>query len=333
MKKVAVVGMGIFGTALALTAVRAGNKVLGWARQQEVIDDINQKHISPKYLPNIPLPEEIKATTDVAEVLDFAEVVLLAVSAQATRAVMRLIKPYLKPKTVLVLCAKGIEAETGKMLSEVAQEEIPDTTIAVLSGPGFAVDIAQRKFASVTIACEQKQVAERLVESLATPYFRSYTTKDIIAPQIGGSVKNVIAIASGMIEGAGLGDGARAALIARGLAEMGRLAEALGGKTETMMGMCGLGDLVLTASCSQSRNFSFGYEVGVCGRARKVMEANTRTVEGIATAKAVVKRAQAAKVEMPICEVVNKMLFEDMGLAAAVEELLRRPYKTEGFMR
>ena len=172
-----------------------------------------------------------------------------------------------------------------------------------------------------------------MVESLATPYFRPYTTKDIIAPQIGGSVKNVIAIASGMIEGAGLGDGARAALIARGLAEMGRLAEALGGKPETMMGMCGLGDLVLTASCSQSRNFSFGYEVGVCGRARKVMEANTRTVEGIATAKAVVKRAQAAKVEMPICEVVNKMLFEDMGLAAAVEELLRRPYKKEGFMR
>lgn len=332
MKKVAVVGMGIFGTALALTAVRAGNKVLGWARQQEVVDDINQKHISPKYLPNIPLPEEIKATTDVAEVLDFAEVVLLAVSAQATRAVMRLIKPYLKPNTIIVLCAKGIEAETGKMLSEVAQEEIPDTIIAVLSGPGFAVDIAQRKFASVTIACEREQVAERLVESLATPYFRPYTTKDIIAPQIGGSVKNVIAIASGMIEGAGLGDGARAALIARGLAEMGRLAEALGGKTETMMGMCGLGDLVLTASCSQSRNFSFGYEVGVCGRARQVMEANTRTVEGIATAKAVVKRAQAAKVEMPICEIVNKMLFEDMGLAAAMEELLRRPYKKEGFI-
>lgn len=332
MKKVAVVGMGIFGTALALTAVRAGNKVLGWARQQDVVDDINQKHISPKYLPNIPLPEEIKATTDVAEVLDFAEVVLLAVSAQATRAVMRLIKPYLKPNTIIVLCAKGIEAETGKMLSEVAREEIPDTTIAVLSGSGFAVDIAQRKFASVTIACEREQVAERLVESLATPYFRPYTTKDIIAPQIGGSVKNVIAIASGMIEGAGLGDGARAALIARGLAEMGRLAEALGGKTETMMGMCGLGDLVLTASCSQSRNFSFGYEVGVCGRARQVMEANTRTVEGIATAKAVVKRAQAAKVEMPICEIVNKMLFEDMGLAAAMEELLRRPYKKEGFI-
>ena len=305
---------------------------MGWARQQDVVDDINQKHISPKYLPNIPLPEEIKATTDVAEVLDFAEVVLLAVSAQATRAVMRLIKPYLKPNTIIVLCAKGIEAETGKMLSEVAREEIPDTIIAVLSGPGFAVDIAQRKFASVTIACEREQVAERLVESLATPYFRPYTTKDIIAPQIGGSVKNVIAIASGMIEGAGLGDGARAALIARGLAEMGRLAEALGGKTETMMGMCGLGDLVLTASCSQSRNFSFGYEVGVCGRARQVMEANTRTVEGIATAKAVVKRAQAAKVEMPICEIVNKMLFEDMGLAAAMEELLRRPYKKEGFI-
>ena len=332
MNKIAVVGTGIWGTALALTAARAGNQVLCWAREHEVVDSINQKHINKMFLPDIPLPDAIRATNNIADIFEFADVVLLTASAQWTRATLKLMKPFVKSNTIIVLCAKGIEVDTGKMLSEIVDEEIPNTTIAILSGPGFAIDVAQRKLASVTIACAKDGIATLLANMLGTPYFRPYTTTDMISPQVGGSVKNVIAIASGIVEGAQLGDGARAALITRGLAEMLRLAKVLGGSVSTMMGMCGLGDLVLTASCSQSRNFSFGYEVGVCGRVRKVMEANTRTVEGIATAKAVVKRAQAAKVEMPICEIVNKMLFEDMGLAAAMEELLRRPYKKEGFI-
>lgn len=193
------------------------------------------------------------------------------------------------------------------------------------------MDIAKQKLASVTIACDKDGVAARLTEMLATPYFRPYTTTDMISPQIGGSVKNVIAIASGIVEGAGSGDGARAALITRGLNEMTRLSKALGGTLATMMGMSGLGDLVLTASCSQSRNFSFGYEVGICGRAQKLIEENTRTVEGIFTAKAVVKRAREAGIEMPICEMMNKVLFEDFPIRTAMEELMKRPYKEEGF--
>ena len=165
---------------------------------------------------------------------------------------------------------------------------------------------------------------------LGTQYFRPYLTTDMISPQIGGSVKNVIAIASGVVEGAAYGDGARAALITRGFHEMARLSKALGGELQTMMGMCGLGDLVLTASCSQSRNFSFGYEIGVCGKADKLIEENTRTVEGIYTAKAVVKRAKELGIEMPICEVVNRVLFDGVSLNDAMKELLSRPYKGEG---
>lgn len=331
MAKIGIIGTGIFGTALSLTAARAGNEVLCWDRNREVVNSINQQHVNKKHLPDIPLPDAVKATAEMAAVFEFAEVVLLAVSAQATRSVLKLIKPLLKKETVLVFCAKGIEAETGKILSEVAQEEVPGTTVAVLSGPGFAVDIAQRKLTSITIACAAAGVAARLTNMLGTPYFRPYSTTDIVSPQIGGSVKNVIAIASGVIEGAAFGDGARAALITRGLNEMVRLSDALGGKVGTMMGMSGLGDLVLTASCSQSRNFSFGYEVGACGYAQKLIAENTRTVEGIATTRAVVKRARELGIEMPICEMVNNVLFENMPIKAAMEELMTRPYKEEGF--
>ena len=330
MPKLGIVGTGIWGTALALTAARAGNDVLGWARHKDVVDDINLFHLNKTYLPNIPLPDAISATENLEQVFDFADVVLLTVSAQATRDVVRQIKPFIHKNTVLVLCAKGIEAESGKLLSEVANEEIPHVQLVVLSGPGFAVEIAKCKMASVTIAGTKESHALQVRDALATPYFRPYTTTDIISPQIGGSVKNVIAIASGVIEGAGFGDSARAALITRGLHEMGVLSRALHGLPETMMGMSGLGDLVLTANCMQSRNFSFGYEIGVNGHAQDIIKNNTKTVEGIATAKAVIKRAHAALIEMPICETVNKVLFENFPLDLAMKELLQRPFRTEG---
>lgn len=331
MKKIAVVGTGIWGTALALTAARAGNQVLCWAREQEVVDAINQKHVNKLFLPDIPLPDAIRATNDMADVFEFADVVLLTASAQWTRATLKLMKPFVKESTIIVLCAKGIEVDTGKMLSEIVDEEIPGATIAILSGPGFAIDVAQRKLASVTIACAKDGIATQLANMLGTPYFRPYTTTDMISPQVGGSVKNVIAIASGVVEGASLGDGARAALITRGFHEMAKFADALGGSLTTMMGMSGLGDLVLTASCSQSRNFSFGYEIGVQGHARKLIEENTRTVEGIYTAKAVMKRARELNIEMPICEMVCRVLFNDMALKDAMAELMSRPYREEGF--
>lgn len=329
MSKVGIIGTGIWGTALALTATRAGNNVLCWAREPEVVESINMAHVNKLFLPDIPLPDQIKATENVSEVFDFSDIVLLTVSAQYTRSTMQMIKPYLKKDTILVLCAKGIEQASGKMLSEIAAEEIPQTIVAVLSGPGFAIDVAKRKIASVTIACKQQDIALYLTKTLGTSYFRPYLATDIIAPQVGGSIKNVIAIASGIVEGASLGDGARAALITRGFHEMARFAKALGGDLPTLMGMCGMGDLVLTANCTQSRNFSFGYEVGVCGTAEKPMRENTRTVEGIYTAQAVVKRARELNIEMPICEMVERLLFEGISLEEAINTLLSRPYKKE----
>ena len=257
------------------------------------------------FLPDIPLPDAIRASADIANVFAFAKVILLTTSAQWTRLMLKQMKSYVKEDTVIVLCAKGIEVETGKMLSEVLQEEIPYATVAILSGPGFAIDVANQKLASVTIACAKEGIASELANMLGTPYFRPYLTADMISPQIGGSVKIGIAIASGVGEGAKLGDGARAALITRGFNEKVRLSKALGGTLRTMMGMSGMGDLVLTANCATSRNFSFGYEVGACGHAEKLLEENTRTVEGIYTAKAVVKRAHELGIEMPICETVN----------------------------
>lgn len=331
MKKVGVIGTGIWGTALALTAARAENEVLCHARREEIVNSINHKHINKLYLPNIPLPDAIKATGNLEEVLNFSNTILLTVSAQNTRALLQQMRPFIKKDTIIVLCAKGIESETGKMLTEIVAEETPLAIPAILSGPGFAIDVAKRKLTSTTIACEQARVAAELAKQLGTAFFRPYITTDMISPQIGGSVKNVIAIASGIVEGAGFGDGARAALITRGLNEMTRLSKALGGTLPTMMGMSGLGDLVLTAGCSQSRNFSFGYEVGVCGSAQKLIEENKRTVEGIFTSKAVIKRARELEIEMPICEMINKVLFENLPIAKAIEELMSRPYKEEGF--
>lgn len=331
MKRIGVIGTGIWGTALALTAARAGNEVLCWAREHDVVNSINQKHVNKTYLPDIPLPDSIKATANMAEIFAFSNIILLTASAQWTRDVLQLMKEFVNKDKLIVLCAKGIEEKSGKTLSEVANEVIPGATLAILSGPGFAIDVAQQKLTSVTIACAQKELALKLVNMLGTPFFRPYLTTDMVSPLIGGSVKNVIAIASGIVEGAAFGDGARAALITRGFNEMVRLSTALGGSLSTMMGMSGLGDLVLTASCAQSRNFSFGYEIGVCGQAQKVIEGNTRTVEGIYTTKAVIKRAHELGIEMPICEMVNKVLFEGYSLKTAVEELMSRPYKEEGF--
>lgn len=331
MKKIGIIGSGIFGTALGITAARAGNDVICWDRKAEVINAINQDRINKIHLPEIKLPDNLHADNNLEDIFKEAETILITTAAQATREIFEQIKNYTRPETVLVLCAKGLESGSGKMLSEIAEEIIPQTKIAILSGPGFATDIARNKLVSVTIACRESGIARQLSQQIGTKYFRPYSTKDIISPQIGGSIKNVIAIASGIIEGAGLGEGARAALVTRGLAEMMRLSKALGGDMTTMMGMCGLGDLVLTSSCAQSRNFSLGYKIGTRGHAAPILAENKLTVEGIETARAVKKRSQELNVEMPICQVVNRILFEDISITSALEELISRPYKEEGF--
>ena len=331
MKKIGLIGAGVWGTSLALTAARAGCEVMAWAIEPEVVTAINHAHVNSMYLSDVPLPDSIKATSSLEEVFAFANEILMVSSAQHTRSVLEKAKAFIKPTHRLILCAKGIELNTGLLLSEVVKQVTPEAHIAVLSGPGFAHEVALMKPTATTIACEEEHSAAALAEMIGTKYFRPYTTTDIISPQIGGSVKNVIALASGVVEGAGLGDNARAALITRGLNEMTRLSKKMGGHVRTMMGMCGLGDLVITANCTQSRNFSFGYEVGRIGEAKTLLDNNTRTVEGILTTPAVLLRAHELGVEMPICETVNDVLFKNMPIKEAMNELLSRPFKDEGF--
>ncbi len=330
-QKIGIIGMGIWGTALSLVAARAGHEVLCWAREEEVVQSVNGQHVNRLYLPSVPLPSSIQAINHIEGVMGFADIILLVVPAQHTRATLEKMRPFVRPSTCIVLCAKGIETSTGSLLGEIVEQVMPGTQYAVLSGPGFAYEVALNKPTAVTIACKEMHKAQELVDLLGTQHFRPYSSDDIISPQIGGSVKNVLAIASGCIEGAGLGDNARAALITRGLNEMIRLSKALGGHARTMMGMCGLGDLVLTANCTQSRNFAFGFEVGQKGAAKDLLQSNTKTVEGIYTTPAVLKRAKEVGIDMPICETVNAVLFEGMSLQAAMDDLLNRPFKDEGF--
>ena len=328
MANISVIGAGAWGTALAITAERAGNQVLLWAREEEVVSSINNNHTNG-FLPNAVLSSNIRATTDLTQAVQFADVVLLVAPAQFTRGMLELLKPIWRPQIPLVLCAKGIEVSTGLLLTEVAKEVLPEATLAVLSGPGFATEVAKGKPTATTIASQDGALAEQLVSIMGSEKFRPYFSTDIVAPEVCGSLKNVIAIAAGVADGCGLGDNGRAALITRGLSEMARFSRALGGHRSTVLGMCGVGDLVLTCCSTQSRNYSFGYKLGCMRQVDKVMAENTATVEGIPTALAVMKRARELNVDMPICEAVENVLYHHKTVDDVLTGLLGRPYKSE----
>lgn len=328
MKKITVIGGGAWGTALAMTAVKAGNDVVLWAREAETVKEINETHRT-SFLPAAELPILLKATTDMALALQSSNIVLLAVPAQFNRAVFEQMNPLLEEKTPIVLCAKGIELNTGLLLSEVVHEINPKTSLVVLSGPGFAAEVAKERPTAVTVASDNPGFAEEICQSLKTDYFRPYSSTDLITPQVCGAIKNVLAIASGISDGCGLGDNARAALITRGLTEMSRFAVALGGRRESVLGLSGIGDLVLTANSHQSRNYSCGYEIGQAGWAKPVLARCTKTVEGVATAASVFKRARMLQVEMPICQAVEEIIYHEKPIKEAMIELLSRPLKAE----
>ncbi len=328
MKKITVIGGGAWGTALAMTAQKAGNEVLLWAREPEVVAEINSLH-KTIFLPNADLPKEVKATNDMAEALASPDIVLLVAPAQYTRSVFEQMMPHLKANTPIVLCAKGIELKTGFLLSEVIKEIMPSAVLAVLSGPGFAAEVAAEKPTAVTIGSDNNILSEEIAKALRCDYFRPYSSCDLITPQVCGSVKNVLAIASGISDGCDLGDNARAALITRGLAEMSRFAVALGGRQESVLGLCGIGDLVLTASSKQSRNFSFGFAIGKAGDSKEVLASLTQTVEGLATANSVLKRASCLGVEMPICQAVHDVVYSGKPIKEVLIELLSRPLRDE----
>ena len=325
---IGVIGAGAWGTALAQTAAKAGRDVLIWSFEQDVADVINNKHENTIYLPDVALEPNIAAVTAMAD-LDVCDAVLAVAPAQHLRGVLEKFAPFAKRGLPIILCAKGIEQSSLSMMSQVLAETIPSAIPAVLSGPSFAIDTAQGLPTAVTLACKDEKTGAALIEALGTPRFRPYLATDLIGAEIGGAVKNVLAIGCGIVEGRGLGKSAHAALIARGFAEMTRLAMALGAQRETLAGLCGLGDLVLTCSSPQSRNMSCGLALGRGVHLDDILGSRRSVTEGVASAPAVVALAKRHGVEMPICEAVNEVLAGRTTVEAAIEALLARPFTLE----
>jgi glycerol-3-phosphate dehydrogenase (NAD(P)+) len=323
--KIGVIGGGAWGTALAQAAAAEGDEVLLWALEPEVVASINRDHENGLYLKGTKLSPAVRAV-GALEALADCDALLLVTPAQHLRGILAKAPVDGKP---IILCAKGIEAGTRKLMSEVAAEAAPDAPIAVLSGPTFAHEVARGLPTAVTLACEDPALGALLATRLARPAFRPYLSTDVIGAEIGGAVKNVLAIACGVVEGAGLGQNARAALISRGFAEMTRFGLARGARTETLAGLSGLGDLVLTCSSVSSRNFSLGKGLGE-GRDAAEMLADRRTVaEGAFTAPVLAEAARAAGVDMPIVDAVCALL-EGAAVKPVVEALLNRPLRNEG---
>ncbi len=323
--RIGVIGAGAWGTALAQVAADAGDDVRIWALEDEVVASINAVHENALYLPGQRLSPSLRATGELADLAD-REAVLVVTPAQHLRGVLARLPVAHVP---LVLCSKGIEEGSGRLMTEVAAEAQPDAPIAVLSGPSFADEVAAGLPAALTLATADPALGERLVARLGRPHFRTYYSDDVIGAEVGGAVKNVIAIACGVVEGLGLGLNARAALIARGFAEMTRFGLAKGARAETLAGLAGLGDLVLTCSSTSSRNFSLGKGLGEGRRAADLLADRRTVAEGAFTAPVLGEAAADLGVDMPIVEAVCALL-SDVPVQSVVEELLSRPLRSEG---
>ena len=323
---VGTIGAGAWGTALAQTQAADGGSSLLWAREQEVVDSINSVHENTPFLPGVPLKENLVATGSMEEVAQ-QDILLMVTPAQYMRASLESFKPFIRKDQPVVICSKGIEIETGKLLMLVAQEVLGEKhPLAILTGPTFASEIARDMAAAVTIAAKDEALGKMLQEALGARMFRPYVTTDVVGAQLGGAVKNVIAIAAGIVSGREMGDSARAALITRGLAEMSRLCVAMGGQRQTLLGMCGVGDLMLTCSSMQSRNCSLGTMLGQGQTLEDILKSRNSVTEGVYTAQAVLKLAKRNAVEMPICEGVNALLSGQMAIEDVVSAMLGRPF-------
>jgi glycerol-3-phosphate dehydrogenase (NAD(P)+) len=325
MERLAIIGGGAWGTALAQVVAAGGRDTLLWAREPEVVDAINSAHENTVFLPGQKLDPAIRATTDLNEAQD-ADAWLVVTPAQHMRSVLEEAPNCDKPR---ILCSKGIEERSGQLLHDVARAACPNAQVAVLSGPTFAHEVAAGLPTAVTLATEDAALAESLRQRIAQPSFRIYLSDDVVGAEIGGAVKNVLAIACGVVEGKGLGQNARAALIARGFAEMTRFGLDCGARRETLVGLSGLGDLVLTCSSTSSRNFSLGKGIGE-GRSAAELLADRRTVaEGAFTAPVLARLAAERGVDMPIVAAVDGLLAGRISVDAVLEQLLARPPRPE----
>jgi glycerol-3-phosphate dehydrogenase (NAD(P)+) len=328
MSKIGIIGAGAWGTALAMIAVRAGNEVVIQAHEKEVAHAINKTQENSVFLPSYELDPTIKATTKLEEAID-ADAVLLVAPAQHMRAVCEQAADNWPDRVPAIICSKGIEQESCALMSEVVGEMLPGKPIAVLSGPTFAAEVAGNLPTAVTLACDDETMAKVLMETLSAQYFRIYRSRDVIGAQIGGAVKNVLAIACGIVEGRKLGDNSRAALVTRGLSEISRLGIAKGAKAETLAGLSGLGDLTLTCNALQSRNFSLGVALGQGQSLEDIMGERNSVAEGVFTASSVTELARRVDVDLPICSAVDGVLNHSANIEATISSLLTRPLKAE----
>lgn len=330
---VSVIGAGAWGTALAQSLAAAGdNRVTLWAREADVADGINRLKVNAAFLPGVELNGGIAATTELSEAAR-ADILLMVVPAQHTRSVLADMRSSLKPDTTVVVCSKGLEQASGRSMADVVAETLTDTNtrsqLAVLSGPSFARDVARGLPAALTLACADERRGEVLAERLSSRQMRLYWSSDVIGAELGGAVKNVLAIAAGVVDGKGLGTSAHAALVTRGFAELRRFGLAMGARIETLLGLSGLGDLILTCGSPQSRNMSLGRALGQGERLADILASRTAVTEGVATASAVVQRAHALNIEMPIAEAVERIVSGTQGVDDAVAQLMSRPLKAE----
>jgi glycerol-3-phosphate dehydrogenase (NAD(P)+) len=328
MDTIGIVGAGAWGTALAVALARAGRTSTIWAHEPHVVHAIRATRRNPIYLDDIELPETITATEDLAEAAA-CDVVLLVAPAQHLRAICRRLSGIWRAATPAVICAKGIERGTGALMTELVTAELPQAPLAILSGPTFAIEVAHGLPTAITLASAVADLAPRLATAIGSATFRPYIGDDPVGVAIGGAVKNVLAIGCGVVEGRALGDNARAALITRGLAEMSRLVVAKGGRAETCMGLSGLGDLVLTASSRQSRNYSTGFGLGQGKPLDEILGSRYDVVEGVETAPAVVALAKRMGVDMPVCAAVADLIAGKTTIDETIGALLARPFKNE----
>ncbi len=331
IQKIAVLGAGAWGTALATAARRAGRDVTIWARDPALAARLNEKHANPDYLPGIALDPAIRATGDLAQAAG-SDALLLVVPAQHIRWIGAKLAPLLPAGAAgppLIICAKGIEQGSGALMSEVLTDVLPGRVLAVLSGPTFAAEVARGLPSAMTLAARNADIGAALVAALGSATFRPYRSEDPIGAQIGGAVKNVIAIACGIVSGRALGDNARAALITRALAEVVRLGVALGARRETLMGLSGLGDLTLTCTSGASRNYALGAALGAGDSLETLLAGRRSVVEGVFSASAATQLAARQGVEMPIATAVDAILNRGAGIEDTIQGLLARPFTAE----
>jgi glycerol-3-phosphate dehydrogenase (NAD(P)+) len=325
-----VIGAGAWGSALAIAMARNGHEVLLWGRNTEHLKVMQQSHSNERYLPNVPFPASLEVVTDLKQAIQRARHVLVSVPSDAFSGMLEIIKPMLKPGTPLSWATKGLTPDTGRFLYDTAADILGnDHPLAIISGPSFAMEVAKDLPTAMTVASKDQAFFQNLAAAIHRPTLRVYTTSDVQGVQVGGTVKNVLAIGAGISDGLGYGANARAALITRGMAEILRLAASLGAETETMIGLSGVGDLILTCTDNQSRNRQLGLAIGRGLTVEQAVAEVGKTVEGMNAAREVLMRAKQAGIEMPIVEQVHKILFEGHDPREAVQALLCRDQKPE----